>query len=80
MAPPTPAAPHVKSAPVSLRDCLAPLVAAALESSLLVHKWGTTHGSLMRASTVMELCAAVAAECTREIERDERARGVEAKA
>ncbi len=56
--------------PLSLQDCLAPLAAGALETSLLAHKWGTTKGSLMRASTVMEFCSQVIAESNRLIGHD----------
>lgn len=71
-----PPAPAAKAAPTSLRDCLAPLAAGALETSLLVHKWGTTHGSLMRASTVMEMCADVVKHCNELLRHDERALAV----
>lgn len=43
----------------SLHDCLAPLAAAAVETSLLAYAWGLQTKQLMRAGVVMDLAGDV---------------------
>ncbi len=57
--------PADKAVPTTLRECLAPLAAAAIQTSVMAHKWGrrAQGGSLMRAAAAIELAGNVVKEC-----------------
>lgn len=51
--------------PESVYDCVVPLARAAMETSVLAHRWGTSAkgGSLIRAAHIMDLASRVVREC-----------------
>ncbi len=51
--------------PATLRECLAPLAAAATQTSVMAYRWGlkAQGGSLMRAAAAMDLAGNVITEC-----------------
>jgi hypothetical protein len=65
-----------EAAPETLRDCLAPLAAAAIQTSVLAYTWGLANGQLMRASIVMDLAGDVVKQCNRLLEHEHSAAGV----
>lgn len=59
--------------PETLRDCLAPLAATALSTSLLTYQWGLENGTLMRASAVMDFCGNIIDQANRLLAHEESA-------
>ena len=49
--------------PGTLQECLQPLLTGAVKSSALSYAWALKHGSLMRASFVMDMAESIAKEC-----------------
>lgn len=63
--------------PASLRDCLAPLAAAAIETSTLAYAWGIANTQLLRASAVMDLCGDVVKQANQMITHEVSAQAVQ---
>lgn len=69
--------PSEKANPVStLRECLAPLAAGAMQTSVYAYKWGVQNNCLMRASSIMDLAGWVVQECNRLMVHQDTADGV----